>query len=266
MLRLAILSLLACAVLTAADGGDKGGECKCAWKAPALGGGAFVSLYGLVSAKVDVQSIRIFQLERRLKLITDKLVQLRNRTASSAAQELERKLNKIEGTGCERMQFACGGDSHECINGLLTCDGSPDCSNGADEDSKLCSVHVDVGSTWEGDAHYTACDVREGDSHYRITITGDKRSKYFPTRDVVKGIMTTDLVLEDGTSVTRTLALTGQWSPGLRKLVLTPPEDYPLKVLLACSPRYDYVTADCKIVRQATFEQCGTAKLTLVSQ
>lgn len=73
------------------------GDCQCEWKAPATGGGAYVSLYGLVSAKIDVQSVRIFQLERRLQTITDKLNQLRNRSTTSLASELENRLNKIQG-------------------------------------------------------------------------------------------------------------------------------------------------------------------------
>ena len=125
-------------------------------------------------------------------------------------------------------------------------------------------VHVHVGSTWEGDAHWTACDVREGDSHYRITFVSSRRSKYFPTRDVTKAIMTTDVV-RNGKPETINLKMTGYWSPGMRKIALSPPADYPLKVLLVCNPRYDYRSADCKVVRQATFEECATVTLTLVN-
>lgn len=42
------------------------------------------------------------------------------------------------GTGCSPRQFACGGDTHDCVSDLMTCDGTADCANGADEDSKMC--------------------------------------------------------------------------------------------------------------------------------
>ena len=93
MYRLVVISIL---VSFAVADGNKN-DCSCKWKAPGVGGGAQVSLYGLVSAKVDVQSVRIFQLERKLQQVSEKLSLLRNRSSDALTKDLEQRLDKLEG-------------------------------------------------------------------------------------------------------------------------------------------------------------------------
>jgi hypothetical protein len=250
MWRLLILSALVALTTAQAPGGLFGGAAA-EWAEPRLGATA----------------IRIFQLEHRIDKIKEKLheAEKHENDPEVIVGELEARVENVEGNGCGKRQFQCGGHDRECISDLLVCDGHNDCHNEHDEDEDVCSTApVKAGNIFAGHVKWISCAVRD-DHPFKISITGTRRSKHFTSRVRVAATVSADIeVGADHHHEIKTYVAHGFYNFGTRKLVVFPDDGHFKHLGLVCEFNLgDNQRARCSLGQVASRKVCATAFVNL---
>nr|P18208.1 RecName: Full=Giant extracellular hemoglobin linker 2 chain [Tylorrhynchus heterochaetus] len=211
-----------------------------------------------VASKADSQEARVNRLAGRVEALAENLRAGGDRLShyKSEFRELEFRVDELEGNGCEPRHFQCGGSAMECISDLLTCDGSPDCANGADEDSDVCHIPPIAGTLLVGhlNTDHDFCTKRKP-NEFDLFISSVQRSSYFQSRLKVKGNLQIKYTAE-GRDQEDVLQVKGYYNFGTHQLVILPPEDDRLGIVCNFRAGNDD-RCRAHIVHEASLEHCG---------
>jgi hypothetical protein len=198
------------------------------------------------------------KLDDRLDKLTSRLVGLEERIHARVdpariirARGLKARVDKIQGTGCGKRGFQCGGTDPQCVGVLLVCDGIKDCRNGADEEH--CELPFKAGDHFVGHMIFDRCTKRQPDG-IDFEITSVRKSSTF--NSVIK--LTANIIIEyeddniDGHVAIPTI---GYFTFGLSKIVFNPPESDRLYII--CD--FDGANFDRCVghIKRESEEECG---------
>lgn len=211
-----------------------------------------------VAAKAEAQEARLNRLAGRVEAVAEKLRVGGERVKHFLEnfRELEFRVDGLEGNGCEKRHYQCGGDTPYCISDILTCDGSPDCPNGSDESEDTCHVPIPAGTTFIGhlNTDHDFCTHRKP-HELDLVITGVTRAKYFQSVLQVKA----NLVIkyqDHGAEQTDVVPVSGYYNFGGHSLVILPSDTN--RLALVCKFRAgNDERCFAAIVHEATLEHCG---------
>jgi hypothetical protein len=164
--------------------------------------------------RLDTLTARLVELEEKIKARVDPARIIR-------ARSMEAKVVKLEGTGCGKREFQCGGTDPQCVGVLEVCDSIKDCRNGADE--AHCELPLKAGDHFEGHMIFDHCTKRRPEG-IDFEITSVRKSVAFNA--FIK--VTANIIIEyednkfDGHVALPTV---GYYSFGASKLVFNPPEE-----------------------------------------
>lgn len=167
------------------------------------------------------------KLDARLDGLTARFVDLEHRVDArvdpariTRARSLRSKIVKLEGNGCDKHDFQCGGTDPQCVGLLLVCDGVQDCRNGADESH--CDLPIKAGDNFEGHMIFDHCTKRQPEG-MDIEITSVRKSVAFNSFVKVTANMHIEHETERHVGHV-SFPCTGYYSQGAHKLVFYAPE------------------------------------------
>jgi hypothetical protein len=176
----------------------------------------------------DDHKVAFDKLDDRMDKLTARLVGLEDKIQTRIdpdrimrAKGLKARVGKIQGTGCGKRDFQCGGTDPQCVGVLLVCDGIKDCRNGADE--KNCELPFKAGDYFVGHMIFDKCTKRQPDG-IDFEITSVRKSGDF--NSFIK--LSANIVIEyEDASIDGHVAMPtiGYYTYGLTKIVFNPPED-----------------------------------------
>jgi hypothetical protein len=211
--------------------------------------------------RIHSQNLHADFLDHEIDKLEHEYETLSPRATKEEIARTKARINKLEGSGCGKKEFSCGGDWPECVNHLLFCDGIKDCHNGHDEDPEFCDGSVvHVGSTFRGVVDWKSC-VEHTDHNSIITITATRRSPYFKNRTFLRATVTREY--NDKTTTTYTAH--GYFVYAARKLVVIADKDAPNQIATVCS--FDFGNndeADCEVVVTSSRSPCGVVRMNRV--
>nr|QQZ02316.1 giant globin linker protein [Platynereis dumerilii] len=245
----ALWLLLGAAALCAIASADHHADCSCP-------GGR---QWGSVAAKTDAQEARINRLAGKVEAVAEKLRKGKKRVKNflEEFQELEYRVNEIEGNGCETRHFQCGGDFPYCISDLLCCDGSNDCPNGADENNATtCHIPIPAGTVLIGhlNTDHDFCTKRKP-TEIDLIITSIVRPEYLKSRLLVKANLRLKFFAE-GAEQEDVLPVKGYYNFCNHQLVILPPESDRLGLVCNFRAGNDHRCL-AAIVHEASLTHCG---------
>jgi len=211
-----------------------------------------------------VSAIRIHQIQQHIEKLKEKIEEATHVDPQRFANELNSRLDALEGNHCADREFQCGSNGQECIHDLFICDGHKDCHNGHDEDETVCSTEpIKAGHVFTGMVHWKDCILRD-DHLIHITITGNKRFKFFPARVLVSAV-SESIYHDHNGEHTLKFKLRGGYNFANRRLALFPTDDTSGSPLgLRCDFNHgDNERADCVILTEASLHECATAHIAL---
>lgn len=221
-----------------------------------------VAKEAITSYRLRSQHLHIDHIEKELDKLEAEFDELSEPVDEEQVQRVKARVKKLEANPCpHEKEVSCGGDWPECVHHLLVCDGIEDCHNGRDEDAEVCNGDVvRVGSSFRGVAHWHRCV--EADDHYStITVTAVKRSPFFQTRSFVRVTVTREY--EDHAVSTYTAR--GYFVYATRQLAFAADPGSPQRVATVCDFNLgDNDHADCKIMQEASLEECGVTRVARV--
>lgn len=223
-------------------------------------------LAGIAEPRLASNAIRIVQLEKHIEKLKQRIKEAEHVDPQRFVNDLNARLDHLEGTHCDDHEFQCGDKGQECINDLLVCDGHDDCHNKHDEDETVCStVPVKAGHVLRGLVHWDDCLTRE-DHLLTVNIISTRRYKFFQPRVVLRAIVTAVFNDDEGKEVTREVPMHGGYNFANRRFKLIPDEygpDSPHLLLVCEFDHGDSERADCHIETEMTQHQCATVHLAL---
>jgi hypothetical protein len=216
--------------------------------------------------RLAVSALRIYQLEQHIEKLKGRIEEARHVDPERFINDMDARLDHLEGNHCDKHEFQCGSDGQECISDLFICDGHKDCHNGHDEDKSVCTdAPVKPGNVFTGMIHWTGCLTRD-DHPTTLTITGTKRFHYFSARIGVQGIATSSFTDGHGEKHEQRMEVHGGYNYANRRMVLFPAHYGPHAghLGLACEFAHgDFERADCQLLYEATLHKCAEMHLVL---
>jgi len=220
----------------------------------------------LVQYRIRSQNLHVDQLEEDVEKLEKAFEKLSDDVDKSQIRRLKARLRVLEGNDCKKNEVSCGGDIPECVSQLFVCDGHKDCTNGRDEDERVCDASVvAVGSSFHGTYHWKNCLQRD-DHDGIITIVASKQLPFFTPRVWVRATITSvagDQLHPSWTTYSYTAR--GYFAFGTRRLVLLPEKGSPHQLATLCTFSFgDNNHADCKLGSQASLLECASARINRV--
>jgi hypothetical protein len=201
------------------------------------------------------------KIDDRLDKLASRLVQLNEKIHDridperiKRAHSLEARVRKLEGTGCDKRHFQCGGNDPECVSYGFVCDGHKDCRNGADEES--CVLPIKAGDEFEGHMLWDKCTKRHPDE-MGFEITAVQTSTYYTVASRVQANIVMD---HEGDYLEAHTALPtfGYYRHGTHTLVLAPPEAD--RLAFACEfDGFNWDRCKGRIMHESSLEVCAEA-------
>jgi hypothetical protein len=132
------------------------------------------------------------QLIYRIAKLENGIDARREPTKVRGYKSLAYRVSNVEGTGCRKDYFQCGGNDPQCVNNLLFCDGHKDCRNGADEED--CKLPIHAGDVFDGTVVYDNCGLGEIKT-IQFTVDALETASFFTP--VAKGRVTIHITKGD---------------------------------------------------------------------
>lgn len=213
--------------------------------------------------RVRSQNLHIDDVEKTLHELEEQFEHLSPPPHQEDINRAKARVRKLEGNYCPEKEVSCRGDWPECVHHLLVCDGVKDCHNGNDENEQLCDGSlVRVGSSFRGVVHWHKC-VQAEDHYWTFTITAAKRSPFFQNRTFLRATVTREF--EDEQTQPTSYTARGYYVYAARKLVLGADPGSDTHVATICTFNFgDHDHAECKIVQEASLEECGLVRVARV--
>jgi hypothetical protein len=200
---------------------------------------------------------RIDALTARIQHINDRIDARVDPELIEKAKSLEARVVHIEGSGCKKREFQCGGDDPQCVGALLVCDGHKDCRNGEDEEN--CDLHFNVGDVFDGHVITDTCTQRQPDT-ISFEIKSIRRDTYFNT----VAFMRININIEfenDKIEGAVSLPTVGYYNFGTHKLAIIPPESDRLGLICEFDGS-DWDTCHGEIKHESSLHTCATLHFT----
>lgn len=208
---------------------------------------SFVEDFEKIDSRLDTLTTRIGKLIEKIESRT-------NPARLKKAGSLKVRVQKLEGSGCGKNEFQCGGDNPQCIGNLFVCDGTKDCRNGADE--AQCQLPISVGDVFEGHVLWDKCTKRQPEV-ISFEIKAIQTASFFTGFPKIKAnVLIEASSASEGLQGSVALPTVGLYKFSQQKLVLQPPEADRLG--LSCVfDGYNFDKCDGYIWREASVEKCA---------
>lgn len=175
--------------------------------------------------RLAASGVRLGRLEKELGDVAKRIADASKIDPQGFIDDLNDRIDHVEAISdhCDSTkEVRCGHDTEECVNTLLLCDGSKDCHNGWDEESKTCSSGpAKPGNVFTGTAEWVACQNRH-DHPVKLTITGAAKVSFFGPRLIVRALLAADFVDDPDHPDHREVELKGYYVYGKKRLALFP--------------------------------------------